>query len=78
MVGKYAMNLPPAHLDSLILRSVGLEEESDEVFDFYYELIEKHSRKIRAERESMEKQAFKVYVALMSERKRRLGRRPTH
>jgi hypothetical protein len=71
MVGKYAMNLPPAHLDSLILRGVGLDEEFDEVFDFYYKLMEKHSRKIRAEGDSIEKHAFKVYTELINKRRRR-------
>jgi hypothetical protein len=56
------------HLDELILRSMGMDGEADEVFDFYYELMEKHSRRIRAERDSVEKEAFKVYVELMKRR----------
>jgi hypothetical protein len=59
------------HLGTLILAQVGLEDEKDETMNFYVELIDKRSRKIRSSNESVMKQAMKVYVALMAERERR-------
>lgn len=60
-----------AHLGKVILGNVGLDADSEEVTDFYYKLIEKRSKKIEADSESIMKQAFKVYVDLMAEKKRR-------
>lgn len=61
------------HLEKLIMANVGLNEESDKDFDYYYDLIEKYSKKIEADNESVTKQALKVYVELIIEKKRRLG-----
>lgn len=52
------------HLDEAILNCVGLDSESDEVFDLYYALIEKRCTKIREDETSVMKQALKVYVEL--------------
>lgn len=59
------------HLDKLILAQVGLDDGKDETLNFYVKLIDKHSRKIKGNNESVMKQAMKVYVALMTERNRR-------
>ncbi len=49
------------HLDSLILRTVGLDDGTDETFGIYDEIIERRSKKIEADRDSITKQAFKAY-----------------
>lgn len=54
------------HLDSLILRRIGLDEETDETFDSYYEIVERRSKKIDADEDSITRQALKVYVELMN------------
>jgi hypothetical protein len=58
-------------LGKAILANIGLDDESDEVSEFYYKLIEKRSKKIEADSESTMTQAFKVYVELVTEKKRR-------
>ncbi len=58
------------HLDALILRSLDLDDGSDQVFDAYYDLIEHRSRKIDADNDSIMKQALKVYLALTRLRKK--------
>lgn len=60
-----------AHLGKVILGNIELDSGSDEVSNFYYRLIEKRSKKIEADSESIMKQAFKVYVELVAEKKRR-------
>ena len=57
------------HLDSLILRSVGLDDGTDETFNTYYEILERRSRKIQADNDSIMKQALKAYMELTRLRK---------
>lgn len=52
-------------LDKPILAALGFEEPSDEVYRFYFKLIEKRSRKIREDEESITRQAEKVYRELV-------------
>lgn len=59
------------HLDSLILRSVGLDDGTDETFSIYDSIIEKRSKKIEADYDSITKQAFKAYQELKNEKKKR-------
>jgi hypothetical protein len=59
------------HLDSLILRSVGLDDGSDETFMTYHTIVERRSRKIEADNDSIMKQALKVYNELILEKKKR-------
>jgi len=59
------------NLDELIMTSVGLTDNANETYDFYYTLIEKHSQKIGPDEESISQQAFKVYMELMIEKNRR-------
>ena len=63
------------HLDSLILRSVGLDDGADETFAMYDTIIEKRSRKIEADNDSIMKQALKVYLELKLEKKRRSNKK---
>lgn len=58
------------HLDSLILKSVGLDDGTDETFSLYDNIIEKRSKKIEADYDSIMKQAFKAYQELMNEKKK--------
>lgn len=63
------------HLDSLVLLSVGLADDTDETFSLYSDIIEKRSKKIRADNDSIMKQALKVYQELMKEKKKRSGKK---
>ena len=58
------------HLDRAILQSIGLDAESDEVFDLYYRLLEKRCAKIRMNNRSVMRQALKVYRKLLCEKER--------
>jgi hypothetical protein len=59
------------HLGKAILMNLGMDDGKDETFAFYYKLIEKRSKKIEMDNESLVKQAFKVYNELISEKERR-------
>lgn len=63
------------NLDSLILRSIGLYDGTDETFSIYDKIVEKRSRKIEADYDSIMKQAFKVYQELMNEKKKRSAKK---
>lgn len=52
------------HLDSAILHTLGLADDSNEMFDFYYATLEKHAKKIKEDRDTIVRQALKVYHAL--------------
>jgi hypothetical protein len=60
-----------SHLDKLILKSVGLDDGTDETSEFYFRIMERRSKKIEADYDSIVTQALKVYMELISERKRR-------
>jgi hypothetical protein len=60
------------NLDKLIMAYVGLPDDVDNAFDFYYDVIEKHSKLITANKESAAQQALEVYVTLLAEVKRRV------
>lgn len=62
------------HLDTLILRSLDLDDDSDKTFDAYYEIIEHRSKKIDADDESIMKQALKVYMELKRLKKKLQGK----
>jgi hypothetical protein len=57
-------------LGKLILAKVGLDNGMDSTNEFYYKIIEKRSKKIETDNNSVMKQAFKVYIELMIEKKR--------
>jgi hypothetical protein len=52
-------------LDKLILRQLGMDDGSDEVFELFYRIIEKRLRKVKPNNESITKQAMRVYVDLV-------------
>lgn len=56
------------HLDEAILSCVGLDNESEEIFDTYYQVIEKRCVKIKDDQKSVMKQALKVYLKLQQRR----------
>lgn len=59
------------HLAKLILEKMNLDDGSDEIFRFYYDLVERRSRKISPDNSSIMKQVLKVYAALVLEKERR-------
>jgi hypothetical protein len=46
---------------------------AEATFNTYYRIVERRSKKIRAQGHSVAKQALKVYHELIAERERRLG-----
>jgi hypothetical protein len=52
-------------LGKLILCHRGLDDSSDEVFNLFYALIERRSKKIEADSESVMKQTVRVYAELV-------------
>jgi hypothetical protein len=60
------------HLDTLILRCLEIDS-SDENFSWYTDIIEKRSRKIEPDQQSITKQALKAYYEIMNEKKKREG-----
>ena len=50
---------------------VGLHDNANQTFDFYYTVIETHSERIDETKESVIEQALEVYIALSAEVKRR-------
>ncbi|MDV3309296.1 MAG: hypothetical protein LOY03_10825 [Cyclobacteriaceae bacterium] len=53
------------HLDQPILNAVGLDPGNDDIFDFYSDLMDKHSKLISAEPKSVSTQAEEVYATLL-------------
>jgi hypothetical protein len=58
------------HLDTLILRSLDMDDDSDETFDAYYEIMERRSKKIDTDKDSIMKQALKAYHDLLDRKKK--------
>jgi hypothetical protein len=63
------------HFGTLVLASAGFEEHSDDLYEFYLELISEYSEKIEADNDVIVKCAFNVYVDLMIEKKRRFAQK---
>jgi len=57
------------HLDSLILRSIGLDI-SDDTFNRYAEIMDKRALKMEPDPKSITKQALKAYSELMALKRR--------
>jgi hypothetical protein len=55
-------------LDRLILAEIGIEDVTDEVMEYYCNVMDKRSRKIKSNRESIMKQALKAYRELIVKR----------
>ncbi|HTJ53215.1 MAG TPA: hypothetical protein VL443_27360 [Cyclobacteriaceae bacterium] len=60
-----------SNLDDLIMNFVGLNDDADETFDFYYDVMDRHGKLITANKESIGRQALEAYDELMVEIKRR-------
>lgn len=58
-------------LGKAVLAQLKMDDGSDEIFQFYYKLIEKRSKKIGPDNESMMKQVMKVYGKLVEEKQKR-------
>jgi hypothetical protein len=58
------------HLDSLILRTIGLDL-SDDTFNRYAQIMDKRALKIEPHRKSITKQALKAYRELTELKRRR-------
>ena len=59
------------HLAKLILLRMNLDDGSDEIFEFYYRLVEKRSKKIGEDNDSIMKQVMSVYAELVGEKQRK-------
>jgi hypothetical protein len=51
-----------------------MDDETDETFNIYHNIIRKRSMKIEANQNSIMKQALKVYMELMAEKKKLYGK----
>lgn len=58
------------HLDLLIMSNLGLDDKSDEVFAAYDNIVERRSRRIRADNASVTMEALATFAELV-----RLGNR---
>ena len=59
------------HLESLILLNVGLDDGTDETYRVCNEILDRRSRKIKADIDSITKHALKAYQELKSEKRKR-------
>jgi hypothetical protein len=59
------------HLGKAVLAQLDLDDGSDEIYQFYFKLVENRSKKINGDRKSLMKQTMKVYVVLVGEKERR-------
>ena len=57
------------HLDSLIMHSMNMNDGTDETFAIYDNIMEQRSLKIKADNNSIMKQALKAYHELLSHKK---------
>jgi hypothetical protein len=55
----------------VILADAGLDDEQNETYDFYYNLMEKHSELMESNNDSAINHAFEIYLELIMEKKRR-------
>lgn len=56
------------HLSTVVLACMGFEEVTDELMEFYLELLGKYSEKIEADNDSIMKQAMKMYIELVNKK----------
>ena len=57
------------HLDSLIMKMLGIDS-SDENFIRYMDIMDRRSKKIDADQQSITKQALKAYYELLGEKEK--------
>jgi hypothetical protein len=58
------------HLDSLILKFIGMDGDSDDVYLVYTKIMDRRSMKIEADKDSITKQSLKAYTELLVEKKK--------
>jgi len=56
-------------LGTLILKSLGLNDGKDDTFYYYSDLMDLHSKRIKADYQSIQKQAANVYRKLMKKKR---------
>jgi hypothetical protein len=56
------------HLAKLILKRMGVDDGSDEIFEFYFKVVAKRSKKIGEDNDSIMKQVMKVYAELLAQK----------
>ncbi|MBL0741424.1 hypothetical protein [Chryseolinea lacunae] len=65
------------HLDSLILKELGLDDLSDDEFAIYSEILERRGKKIEADNDAVMKQTLRAYYELVEAKKKmKAERRP--
>lgn len=57
------------HLDALILQVIGLDEDDDNISDRYFDIMERRSKKIEADKDLIMKQAVKAYHEILAIKK---------
>ena len=57
------------HLDSAILTALGLTDERDETYTFYFRVMEEHAQKIDQHSETIAREAMNVYRILAGRKK---------
>lgn len=55
-------------LDELILKNIGLDSNNDDALDAYHKILDKRSKKIKPDPDSIAKQAAKAYQELKQEK----------
>lgn len=58
------------HLDSLIFQVIGLDDDDDRISGKYFDIMEKRSKKLEADKDSIAKQAFKAYHEILAIKKK--------
>ncbi|MBL0745708.1 hypothetical protein [Chryseolinea lacunae] len=58
------------HLDSLIFQVIGLDDDDDRISDKYFDIMEKRSKNLEADKDSIAKQAFKAYHEILAIKKK--------
>jgi hypothetical protein len=56
----------------LVLAAVGFEDTTEDLHMWYFNLIDKHSKKTSTDNDKCTRAALKIYVELMIEKRRRL------
>lgn len=68
-VGTIESDFEP-HLDSLIFQVVGLDHDDDQISHKYFHIMEKRSKKLEADKDTIAKQAFKAYHEILAIKKK--------
>jgi hypothetical protein len=58
------------NLDHLILKNLNLDDGTDQTYDRYTRIIDKHSKRLKHEYKTIEKQSVKMYKELVALKKK--------